>query len=215
MKLVSVNVSLPVEIDYNDTRISTSIFKKRISGKVAVHPFKLAGDQQVDLENHGGGHKAIYSYATEHYDYWKQALDRPELHYGQFGENLTIQGLDEAALCIGDRLHIADCILEITQPRIPCFKLGIAFDLTTMPKQFIQYGYTGIYFKVIQTGAIEAGDEVVRSYEHPNKLSVKTLFSAYFDEDFIGAEKVIQTAAEMLELSDEWREKVIERLAKH
>ena len=215
MKLVSVNVSLPVEIDYNNTRISTSIFKKPIAGKVAVHQFKLAGDQQVDLENHGGGHKAVYAFATEQYDFWRETLARTDLHYGQFGENLTISGLDKASLCIGDQIQIGDCILEATQPRVPCFKLGIALALETMPKQFIQHGHTGIYFKVLKMGSITAGDNVTRIYQHPNQLSVKTLFSAYFAEDFMGAEKVMQTAATTPELSDEWREKVLERLANY
>lgn len=215
MKLVSVNVSLPVEIDYNNTRISTSIFKKPIAGKVAVGEFKLAGDQQVDLENHGGGHKAVYAFATEQYDYWRQTLARSDLHYGQFGENLTISGLDEASLCIGDQIQIGDCILEATQPRVPCFKLGIALALDTMPKQFIQHGHTGIYFKVLKIGTITMGDNVSHIYQHPNQLPVKTLFSAYFDQDFMGAEKVMQTAAATPELSDEWREKVLERLASY
>jgi len=212
MKLVSVNVSLPVEIDYNNTRIATSIFKKPVTGKVTVND-TLAGDQQVDLENHGGGHKAVYALATEQYDYWRQTLNRPELHYGQFGENLTISGLDEASLCIGDQIKVGDCILEATQPRVPCFKLGIALSLNTMPKQFIQHGHTGIYFKVLKKGIITAGDEVMRSYQHPHQLAVKTLFKAYFDPNFMGANQVMKTAAEIIELSDEWREKVLARLA--
>jgi MOSC domain-containing protein YiiM len=213
MKLVSVNVSLPVEVDYNNTRISTSIFKKPIVGKVAVHEFKLAGDQQVDLENHGGGHKAVYAFSAEQYDYWRQELAKPELHYGQFGENLTISGLDESSLCIGDQIQIGDCILEATQPRVPCFKLGIALALETMPKQFIAHGHTGIYFKVLKMASITTGDKVTHIYQHPNQLSVKSLFSAYFDEDFMDAETVMQTAAATPELSDEWRDKVLERLA--
>lgn len=214
MKLVSVNVSLPVEIDYNSSRISTSIFKKPVAGEVAVHEFKLAGDQQVDLENHGGGHKAVYAFATEQYDYWRQVLARAELHYGQFGENLTISRLDEASLCIGDQIQIGGCILEATQPRVPCFKLGIALGLETMPIQFIQHGHTGIYFKVLKMGSITTGDNVIRVYQHPHQLAVKTLFLAYFDPDFMNAEEVLKTAAKTPELSDEWREKVLARLAK-
>jgi MOSC domain-containing protein YiiM len=212
MKLVSVNVSLPVEIDYNNSRISTSIFKKPVTGTVAVRKFNLASDQQVDLENHGGGHKAVYAFAAEQYDYWRHALNRPELHYGQFGENLTINGLDEASLCIGDQIQIGDCILEATQPRVPCFKLGIALALETMPEQFIEHAHTGIYFKVLKMASITAGDSVMRIYQHPHQLAVKTLFNAYFDPHFIDAENVMQTAAETYELSDEWREKVLARL---
>jgi len=214
VKLISVNVSLPVEIDYNNTQISTGIFKKPVSGEIAVGKFNLAGDLQADLIDHGGNHKAVYAFAAEQYDYWRQALKRPELHYGQFGENLTISGLDESALCIGDQIQIGNCILEITQPRVPCFKLGIALGLNTMPKKFIQHALTGIYFRVIKTGKIQARDEVIHHFQHPKQLSVKTLFTAYFDKDFVNAEKVMQTAAEIDELSGEWREKVLTMLVK-
>lgn len=209
MKLVSVNVSLPIEIDYNNGRISTSIFKKPVTGKILVQAFSLIGDQQVDLENHSSGHKAIYAFSTEQYDYWRQTLERPELHYGQFGENLTISGLDESLLCIGDQLQIGDCVLEVSQPRIPCFKLGIALMLNTMPKKFIQHGHTGMYFKVLKIGSIKSGDEVIRIYQHPHQLSVKTLFKAYFDPSFIDAITVMKMASEINELSDEWRQKLL------
>lgn len=212
MQLLSVNVSQPVEIKYNGKKISTSIFKKPVDGNIEVAEFNLAGDQQVDLENHGGGHKAVYGFSAEQYDYWREELERPELHYGQFGENLTISELDESILCIGDQLKIGDCILEVTQPRVPCFKLGIAFNLTTMPKLFIQHGHTGIYFKVLQTGSIKTGNNVERIYQHPKKLAVKTLFKAYFDPDVADAYKVMQLASEVDELSQEWREKVLARL---
>ncbi|MDC9725545.1 MAG: MOSC domain-containing protein [Gammaproteobacteria bacterium] len=212
MKLLSVNVSQPIEVEYNNTRIWTSIFKKPVDGNIDVARFNLEGDQQVDLENHGGGHKAVYGFSAEQYEYWRSELGRPELHYGQFGENLTIENFDESSLCIGDQLKISDCILEITQPRVPCFKLGIAFALNTMPKLFIQHGHTGIYFKVLQAGTIKAGDQVERIYQHPKKLAVKTLFNAYFDDDFVDADKVMKLASEIHQLSDEWREKVIARL---
>lgn len=215
MKLVSVNVSLPIEIDYNDTRILTSIFKKPVTGEVSVQAFNLTGDQQVDLENHGGGHKAVYAFSTEQYDYWRKTLERPELHYGQFGENLTISDLDESSLCIGDQIQIGNCILEVTQPRVPCFKLGIALTLETMPKKFIQHGHTGIYFKVLKVGTIKSGDEVVHIHHNSHQLSVKTLFKAYFDSSFIDALEVMKTASEINELSDEWREKVLIRLEKY
>ena len=212
MQVLSVNVSLPVEIEFNNKLISTSIFKKPVEGSVAVSQFQLDGDQQVDLENHGGGHKAVYGFSSAEYDYWRHALNKPNLHFGQFGENLTISNLDESKICIGDQLQVGDCILEVTQPRVPCFKLGIAFALTTMPKLFIHHGHTGIYFKVLQTGSVKTGTTVERIYQHPKKLTVKTLFKAYFDPDFIGAYKIMKIASEIDELSEEWREKVLARL---
>ncbi len=214
MQLLSVNVSLPVEIEFNNKLISTSIFKKPVEGLIPLSALQLKGDQQVDLENHGGGHKAVYAFSADEYQHWQHVLNKPDLHYGQFGENLTITKLDESIICIGDQLKINDCILEVTQPRVPCFKLGIALDDNSMPKNFIQHAATGIYFKVLQVGALKAGDKVELIHQHPSKLPVKTLFKAYFDKDFIDAKKVMKHASEIAELSDEWREKVIVRLNK-
>ena len=212
MKLLSINVSLPVDIDYNGQTISTGIFKKPISGSVEISPQGLIGDQQVDLSNHGGGHKAVYGFSANHYDYWRDSLAKPDLYYGRFGENLTISDLDEATLCIGDQLQIGDCILEITQPRVPCFKLGIALDLSTMPKLFVQHAATGIYFKVLQSGSISNNDQVELIYQQAKQLSVQTLFKAYFDKDFANANKIMQIACDIPELSNEWRQKALSRL---
>jgi len=214
MNVLSVNVSLPVEIEFNNKTISTSIFKKPVEGLIPVSQLNLKGDQQVDLENHGGGHKAVYAFSANEYGYWQQALDRQDLHFGQFGENLTISQLDESRICIGDRLQINDCILEVTQPRVPCFKLGIALANKHMPKLFIEHAATGIYFKVIQAGELQTGNQVDIIYQHPEKLAVKTLFNAYFDKQFIDAHSVMQRANKIDALSDEWREKVSARLAK-
>ncbi|MDF1588830.1 MAG: MOSC domain-containing protein [Gammaproteobacteria bacterium] len=212
MKLVSLNVSLAKETRYNDKIISTGIFKKPVDQSVFVSQFSLDGDQQVDLENHGGEHKAVYAFSANHYDHWRQHLAKPSLRYGQFGENLTITNLDEKKLCIGDQIQIGDCILEITQPRVPCFKLGIALDLPSMPKQFIAHGATGIYFRVISTGNIQHGDDVNVVFRQPQQLSVHTLFNAYFDTSFENAHAVMVQANSITELSDEWRQKVQSRL---
>jgi len=212
MELLSVNVSQAVDIEYNGKRVSSSIFKKPVSGKVAVAEFNLAGDKQVDLENHGGGHKAVYAFSADEYDYWAQTLNRDDLHFGQFGENLTISNLDEAQLCIGDHLQVGSCILEISQPRVPCFKLGIAFDLSTMPKQFVQHAATGIYFKVVQAGELATGDTVELVYSHPQKLPVQTLFRAYFDSTVSNAKEIMLLAESIDALSDEWRKKVVKKL---
>ena len=115
MQLLSVNVSQAVNIEYNGQQISTSIFKKPVSRKMVLTEFNLACDQQVDLENHGGGHKVVYGFSANEYNYWAKTLERDDLHYGQFGENLTISHLNESRLCIGDQLQVGECILEITQ----------------------------------------------------------------------------------------------------
>ncbi|OUR72010.1 molybdenum cofactor biosysynthesis protein [Methylophaga sp. 41_12_T18] len=212
MQLKSVNVSLTKEIEYNGELIKTGIFKQPVSGSVTISATQINGDQQADLKNHGGEHKAVYGFASNHYDYWRKELNKPELSYGQFGENLSISDLDEASLCIGDQLQLGDCILEISQPRVPCFKLGMVMGLPTMPKLFIEHAHTGIYFRIIQAGTVESGQTVERILAHPEQLSVQTLFKAYFNKQFVGADKVMQQAETIGQLSTEWRQKVLSRL---
>lgn len=213
MKLESINVSLPVTVEYNNKIISTGIFKKPTQDSIAVSHQGLAGDQQVDLTNHGGEHKAVYAFSAQHYHYWRKVLNRPDLCYGQFGENLTISELDESKLCIGDHLQIGECILEITQPRVPCFKLGMALERSDMPKLFVQHGATGIYFRVLHPGSINSGSKVELTYQQPRQLSVYSLFNAYFDKHFDGAKQIIQLATTVPALSQEWQQKINDRLA--
>lgn len=212
MKLVSINVSLPVEVEYNNKLVSTGIFKKPINGNILISPKGLTNDQQADLKNHGGEHKAVYAFSANHYDYWREKLNKPELAFGQFGENLTISGLDEATLCIGDQIQIGDCILEISQPRVPCYKLGIALGLTEMPKLFVKHGATGIYFRVLQAGNININSQISIRFRHPKQLTVHTLFNAYFDKDYIGSDKVMALAETIPQLSNEWQNKILARL---
>lgn len=211
----SVNVSLLKQVQHKNKIVSTGIFKRPVSGRVAVNQFNLAGDQQVDLVNHGGEHKAVYGFASDHYAFWKKTLGQPEFHYGKFGENLTIDGLDESRLCIGDQLQVSNCVLEITQPRVPCFKLGLAFDREEMPRLFVENAATGIYFRVIETGSVASGDQVIIKQAHPAKLTVQRLFKAYFDKRVAEPEKqaVMQQALAIPALSIEWREKLEARLA--
>lgn len=210
MKAVSVNVGLPIEID----GVLTSIIKKPINGSVLVSPLNLAGDQQANLKSHGGSDKAVHAFSTLQYDYWRQELNLSDLSYGQLGENITISDLDEAILCIGDQLKIGDCVLEISQPRVPCYKLDLAIGLSGMAVQFLQHGRTGIYFRVIKSGLIKTGDEVTVIKQLPQRLSVKALLTAYYDADFVDPKAVMQLATSIPELSVEWQNKVLTRLAK-
>ena len=214
MKLLSVNVSLAKQVQFNQKTISTGIFKQPVSGAVEVSPFKLAGDQQVDLKNHGGEHKAVYGFSANHYPFWQQKLGLDDLEFGRFGENLTITDLDESRLCIGDQLMIGDCVLEITQPRVPCFKLGIAFELEDMPRMFVEHAATGIYFRVMEPGFIQAGNLVTQVKLHPARLTVQRLFHAYFDKQMAKQESdaILQQALEIEPLSKEWRDKITARL---
>lgn len=211
----SVNVSLARQAQYKNKTVSTGIFKQPVTGRVAVNQFNLSGDQQVDQINHGGEHKAVYGFAADHYPFWQQKLGLPDIPFGKFGENLTIEGLDETRLCIGDQLQVGQTLLEITQPRVPCFKLGLAFEREDMPRLFVKNAATGIYFRVLETGSVAEGDEVSIAKAHPDKLSVQRLFRAYFDKSLPENEKtpVLEQALKIDALSVEWRQQLQDRLS--
>jgi len=214
VKLRSVNISLSKQVQYKDKIVTTGIFKQPVSGRVDIKQFNIVGDQQVDLKNHGGEHKAVYGFASDHYPFWRDKLALDELTYGRFGENLTIDGLDEKRLCIGDQIQVGQTLLEITQPRVPCFKLGMAFELDAMPRLFVEHAATGIYFRVIEPGSVAAGDTVTCITAHPEKITVQALFRAYFNKKIAieDKQKTLRNALKIDALSDEWREKVENRL---
>jgi len=208
MKLLSINTSGSLPVEYQGKIISTGIFKKPVTGSVYVAKDHIQGDQQADLKHHGGEHKAVYAFSFDHYAYWSNILKKEPLNKGIFGENLTISGFDEGSLHIGDQLKIGKCLLEITQPRVPCHKLGLAVGNKNMPRLFIEHFATGIYMRVLKEGFIEAGDEPIVSYQNPFKVSVKSLFRAVYDKNFDQSEQLIATAKQIPELSQEWQKKI-------
>lgn len=213
MTLISVNVARPAEVPYGDGIVMTGIFKRPIDGAMAVRKLNLDGDGQADLVHHGGASKAVYAYALEHYEYWQEALDRPAMPYGQFGENLTIAGLDEATLCVGDQLGIGDALFAITQPRVPCFKLGIRMADKHMPRRFAESLRTGVYLRVLEEGTVAAGDSVRMVSRDPKRMSIRSLFAAYLKPNDVEARTLLKKAIEVPGLSPEWREHITRRLA--
>lgn len=214
MKILSINTSEVKDIDNLGKIVATGIFKQAREGKVFVHKDNLEGDAQADLKNHGGAHKAVYAFSSDHYDYWRKELSQPDLKHGVFGENLTISSLDEAELCIGDKLSIGQCILEISQPRVPCFKLGLVLKDSNAPFLFTKSYATGIYFRVVQEGFIASGDVVEVIKNNAESVSVQALFRSYFDVKFADAAEVFNKALTLPELAPEWREKVIRKISK-
>ncbi len=213
MKLLSINTSAATEVEYQGKIISTGIFKQPVTAPLFISKESLKGDQQVDLKNHGGEHKAVYAFSSDHYPYWRDVLQNTQLTAGIFGENLTISGFDESILHIGDQISIGQCLLEVSQPRIPCFKLGIALKNKDMPRLFIDHFATGIYLRVLQEGLIEKGNKVEVIKEGPLKLSVQSVFRAYFDKDYTESIPIIEKALLIPELAPEWRKKLSVRLA--
>lgn len=159
-RLISIQVGLPREVEWNGKTIRTSIWKSPVTGTVRVQKHNLEGDAQSDLEVHGGPNKAVYVYPSEHYAYWRRELPDMELDWGTFGENLTIAGVLEAEVRIGDRFRIGTAAFRVTQPRLPCFKLGIRFGRADMLKRFLRSGRTGWYLAVESEGEIAAGDAI-------------------------------------------------------
>lgn len=182
MKLLSVNVGLPREVVAGKRLVRTSIFKSPVAGRVPIRNHNLAGDQQSDLSVHGGPDKAVYAYPHEHYAYWREQLPDQDLQPGYFGENLTIQGLLEDDVHVGDRLRIGSSTLVVTQPRMPCFKLGIRVGRSDILKRFLDSRRSGFYLKVETEGDLGAGDMVEILERHPTALSIPELLRMYLHE---------------------------------
>src|SRR2546421_10750773 len=160
MKLLSVNAGLPREVEWRGKVVLTSIFKMPVPGRVRVTRLNVQGDQQSDLSVHGGADKAIYAYPSEHYAFWRNELPGTDFSWGAFGENLTTEGLLEDRVHIGDRFRAGSAEFVLTQPRMPCFKLGIRFNRPDMVKRFLESGWTGFYCAVLKEGKVAAGDSI-------------------------------------------------------
>jgi MOSC domain-containing protein YiiM len=158
MKIISVNVGLPRLVLRNDEPVSTGIFKEPIAGRVMMRKLNLDGDRQSDLSVHGGPEKAVYVYPSEHYDFWKHELPDMDLPWGVFGENFTTTGLFETEVNIGDKFRIGAAEVMVTQPRMPCYKLGIRFGRADIIKRFLVSERSGFYLSVLKEGEVGAGD---------------------------------------------------------
>jgi MOSC domain-containing protein YiiM len=181
MKIISLNVGKPRAVPYSEGVATTSIFKSPVRGPLLLRRLNLDGDVQADLRVHGGRNKALYAYPSEHYEFWRKEFPDQELPWGMFGENLTTEGLSEENACIGDQFRIGGAIVKITQPRMPCYKLGIRFGRPDMVKRFLASGRSGIYFSVVEEGLIDAGDAIERIQKNENCLSVADVNRAYAD----------------------------------
>jgi MOSC domain-containing protein YiiM len=182
MNLLSVNVSLPKHVPHGDKTVVTGIFKEPVGGRVMLRRLNLEGDGQADLQNHGGEYKAVYAYAIEHYDFWKRELGRDGFPPGQFGENFTVQGMTEDDVHIGDVFHVGSALIQVTQPRSPCYKLALKMGLPHFPKQFLASGRVGFYLRVLEEGEVGAGDAVERVLVDPERLTVREMLRLLYAE---------------------------------
>src|SRR3989475_3585372 len=162
MRVVSVNVSLPKRVPYKGRTVSTAIFKEPVAGRIPVRSVGLRGDAVGDPRVHGAPNKAVYAYPREHYEFWTAELPDMTFPWGMFGENLTTEGLLEPDVRIGDRYRVGTAVLEATNPRFPCFKLGIRFGREDTLDRFLVSGRSGFYFRVTREGDVAAGDPIER-----------------------------------------------------
>jgi MOSC domain-containing protein YiiM len=205
MKVLSVNVGLPRRIKFQRRIITTGIFKVPVRRKVKLRRLNFEGDKQADLKVHGGEYKAVYSYPSEHYDYWKAKLDGSDLPFGIFGENLTTEGMFEDKVNIGDEFKIGSARLVATQPRMPCYKLGVRFGNLDMVKKFMASGRPGIYFKVLNVGEIGPGDTIELLRKDENEVTVKDIVRLYLKTNTDEERNTIRRALRIKYLPEGWR----------
>jgi ferredoxin-NADP reductase/MOSC domain-containing protein YiiM len=170
--LISVNVGLPRDVEWQGKVVHTAVWKKPVAGRVMARRLNLDGDGQGDLAGHGGEHRAMMVYQLDSYRYWETYLERQDLEYGQFGENLTIDGLPDNEVCIGDRYRIGSALFEVTQPRVTCYRVGIRMNNPQMPALLVSHKRPGFYFRVIEEGEVGAGDEIVKMADGPERVTV-------------------------------------------
>ena len=215
MKLLSVNVGLPREVVVRGKTVTTGIFKEPVYDRVMLRKLNLDGDRQADLSVHGGVDKAVYVYPVEHYDYWRRELPDMKLPFGMFGENFTTEGLLEGSVNIGDRFRIGGAELVVTQPRLPCYKLGIKFGRDDMVKRFLASRRTGFYFQVLKEGEVGAGDGIEAAGRDDDNITAADITRLYINHKQGKTDvETIERATRVPALPESWRRYLLHELEK-
>ena len=212
MKILSLNVSLPRPVSWRERRIMSGIFKEPVEGRLRLRAYNLEGDGQADLSVHGGPDKAVYAYPSEHYPFWRHELELESLPWGAFGENLTTEGWWEDQVHVGDRFRIGSAELVVTQPRMPCFKLGMKFNRDDIVERFLDSERPGFYLAIVQEGEIGAGDAMERIHEDEHRVTVVDVLRLYLDRSKGRNEpELLRRALSVKALAAEWREDLRKR----
>jgi MOSC domain-containing protein YiiM len=213
MKMLSLNVGLPRDVIWHSRTVTTGIYKYPVEGPIALRKLNLDGDRQADLTVHGGEHKAVYCYPSEHYAYWEKKLPNRDLPPGSFGENFTTEGLLESDVHIGDQFAIGTAKVVVTQPRLPCYKLGVRFESDDMVKKFLASRRIGFYVAVTKEGQAAAGDEIKPLVIDPTAISIAAFLELYITKSWTAADKtLIRALFELPSLPNDWKQYFHERL---
>jgi MOSC domain-containing protein YiiM len=216
MRLVSVNCGLPREVAWNGYSVTTSIFKEPVDGRIALRTLNLDGDRQSDLSVHGGKDKAVHCYPIEHYEYWRAEIPGRALAFGAFGENFTVEGLLEDTIHIGDRFAVGSAEVVVSQPRLPCFKLGIRFESDDMVRRFLASRRTGFYLAVTREGEVAAADELILIDSDPEAVTVSEITRLYLAKNYDSEDiERVRGALTLRALPESWKEYFREKLKHH
>lgn len=210
MQVISVNVGQPREVVWKGQTVTTGIFKEPVAGRIAVRRLNLEGDRQADLSVHGGPEKAIYAYPTEYYAFWREQFPEMDLPWGMFGENLTITGLLDETVHIGDRFQVGSAHLKVTQPRLPCYKLGLKFGRDDILKRFLQSRLTGFYFSVLKEGEVAAYDPISLLHRDEHQIKVDDITRLYRQDKH--NLDLLRRVVEVEALPEAWRDYYLQRL---
>lgn len=212
MKLISVNVGLPVKVKFGNEIVTTGIFKNPVDKRINLKKLNLEGDRQADLTVHGGLDKAVYSYPYEYYDFWRKEFPDISFNWGMFGENLTTEGLFESQVNVGDRFQIGSAQLVATQPRMPCYKLGVKFGRMDIIKKFLKSEKSGIYFKVIKEGGIVINDTIKLIKKDNNNITIKNIVELITKEDKENT-TLLEKTVKVRDLPQGWKNYFLEKLS--
>ena len=212
-RLISLNVGLPREVEWQGKIVSTGIFKAPVKRSIRLNSLNFNGDAQADLTVHGGIDKAVYAYPIEHYSYWRNQLPEVDFTHGIFGENLTISGLLEDGVNIGDCFTLGSTKLMVTQPRLPCYKLGLRFNRPDMVKRFLDSQLTGFYFRVLQEGEVKPEDELKLISRDKHQVRVADLTRLYLSRE--ADLELLQRAIQVEVLPLSWREYFQKQIDRH
>ncbi|QIA07464.1 MOSC domain-containing protein [Draconibacterium halophilum] len=183
MKIISTNIAKPKTIEWNGREVTTGLYKYAVGKGISLGKEDVQHDHVMDRKHHGGIDKACYLYAADHYNYWKKLYPNLEMPWGMFGENLTVEGLNEKEINIGDTYKIGEALIQVTQPRQPCFKLQFRFDNNNIVRQFIDSGFSGVYVRILKNGHVKPGD-VIQLIDKKQALSIHEVYTLLYADEF-------------------------------